>query len=83
MENACHQYLLQIQKAKDMLVVLEAEMHNVKTHLKSKPDDAYHMRELKQITLDMTITLNELEHCQSMFDDCMVTYSKAGEKYND
>lgn len=82
MENACHKYVLQVVKAKETLGILEGDLHNIRIKLKSNPTDAGHLKELKKITLDMTITLNELEHCQYMLDECQMNL-KAEEKYND
>lgn len=83
MENVCHKYVLQVVKAKEMLGTLEAELHDVRNRLKINPTHSGYLKELKKITLDMTITLNELEHCQYMLDECQASQLKAEEKYND
>lgn len=83
MENSCDRYVLQVKKAKETVGVLEAELHQIRLKLRNAPTDATLLRELKRITLDMTITLNELEHSQSMFDDCKVQFMKEEERYND
>jgi len=83
MENSCDKYVLQIKKAKETVGILEGELHQIRLKLKSAPMNADFLRELKRITLDMTITLNELEHSQSMLDDCKVQLMKEEEKYND
>jgi len=83
MENSCDRYVLQVKKAKETVAILENELHQIRLKLKNNPMDANFLRELKRVTLDMTITLNELEHSQSMLDDCKVQYMKTEEKYND
>ena len=83
MENSCDRYVLQVKKAKETVGILEGELHQIRLKLKTAPTNADFLRELKRITLDMTITLNELEHSQSMLDDCKVQYMKEEEKYND
>jgi len=83
MENACHRYVLQVMKAKETMGMLEAELHEIRLNLRNNPTHSGHLKDLKKITLDMTITLNELEHCQSMLEDCQASQLKAEEKYND
>lgn len=83
MENVCHKYVLQVVKAKEMLGTLEEELHDIRLKLKTNPAHADHLKELKKITLDMTITLNELEHCQYKLDECQAANLKTEEKYND
>lgn len=83
MENECYKYVLQVVKAKETLGVLESDLHDIRLKLKNNPTHAGHLKELKKITLDMTITLNELEHCQYMLDECQASLKAAEEKYND
>jgi len=82
MENVCHKYVLQVIKAKETMGMLEEELHDIRLKLKTNPTHAGYLKELKKITLDMTITLNELEHCQYMLDECQMSL-KTEEKYND
>ena len=83
MENSCDRYVLQVKKAKETAAVLENELHQIRLKLKNNPTNADSLRELKRITLDMTITFNELEHSQSMLDDCKSQFMKMEDKYND
>jgi len=83
MENSCDRYVLQVKKAKETVGVLENELHQIRLKLKTAPTSAEYLRELKRITLDMTITLNELEHSQGLLDDCKIQFMKEEEKYND
>lgn len=61
-------YLQQISKAKETIAILENELHQIRLKLQKSPNNAIHLQELKRINLDMTITLNELEHSQSFLD---------------
>jgi hypothetical protein len=83
MENVCYKYALQVIKAKETMGTLEAELHEIRLRLRNEPTHSGYLKELKKITLDMTITLNELEHCQSRFEECEAELLKAEEKYND
>lgn len=67
----CAPYHAQIERAKEMLRMLEDELFTVRGKLQANPDDAMGTRELKRINLEVTITLNELEHSQYMLDRCV------------
>ena len=41
---------------------LENKLHKIRVELKKNPIDAEKMRDLNNLTLDMTITLNEIEN---------------------
>ena len=82
MENVCQKYVLQIVKAKETLGTLEEDLHNIRIQLKNNPNHSNLLKELKQVTLDMTITLNELEHSQHMLEECQCKL-QSEEKYND
>ena len=83
MENACKKYVLQVNKARETINILESELSEISRKLKATPTDANYLKELKRVTLDMTITLNELEHSQSLLEECHAQSVKAEEKYND
>ena len=68
METSRQEYLKQLKQAKEAAGILENELHEVRLKLQKDPNNAMHLKELKRINLDMTITLNELEHCQSYLD---------------
>lgn len=82
MENVCHKYVLQVAKAKETLGTLEEELYIIRIKLKDHPTHSDYLKELKRVTLDMTITLNELEHSQYMLDECELRL-RTEEKYND
>lgn len=84
MKESCNQYKQQVTKAKETVGILENELHEIRLKLQKSPMNATLLQELKKITLDMTITLNELEHSQSAFEQCMHEQSHVDEsKYND
>lgn len=55
-------YEQQLVIAKGTLETLESKMHTISQELKNNPIDADKMRDLRNLTLDMTITLNEIEN---------------------
>ncbi len=78
MSITCQDYELQVEKARETVKVLEEKLTNVRTQLDHKPEDAIFRRELKQLTLDMKITMNELEHAQGELQVCRTkTLTKA------
>jgi len=83
MENPCNKYILQVKKAKETVGILEDELYQIRLKLRNNPTSADFLKELKRITLDMTITLNEIEHSQSLLDDCKNYSLKAEENFND
>ena len=68
MELSHQDYLHQVKKAKETVGILEHELHQVRLKLQKSPNSAMHLQELKKVNLDLTITLNELEHSQSFLD---------------
>lgn len=70
MEPHCLQYLAQISRAKDELASLEQQLHEIRLKLRHEPEHPAHLREMRSVTLEMTITLNEIEHCQERYDQC-------------
>jgi hypothetical protein len=65
-------YAQQVQKAKETIALLENETQQIQQKLQKNPNSAVYLQELKRISLDMTITLNELEHSESALHSCMV-----------
>ena len=57
-------YEKQLVIAKETLEMLEDELHLIRQSLKENPIDPEKMRDLRNLTLDMTITLNEIENCE-------------------
>lgn len=71
MSTACQAYELQIENAQGALKTLENRIKEVKSKLDENPDDATYRREMKQLNLDMKITMNELEHAQNELEVCL------------
>ena len=71
MKESCQKYEQQITKAKETIGLIEQELHQVRLKLQNDPNNAIYMQELKNISLDMTITLNELEHSESALENCI------------
>lgn len=65
MSTACQDFETQIKKVQETVTLLEERLKKVRLNLDKKPDDAIYRRELKQLNLDMKITMNELEHAQN------------------
>jgi hypothetical protein len=75
MEEICQKYKQQVNKAKETVALIEDEMYQIRLKLQKDPNNAVYLQELKNTTLDMTITLNELEHSQNAFEQCMSKHS--------
>jgi hypothetical protein len=69
----CDKYKQQVNKAKETVGELEEKLYQVRLKLQNNPTSAIYLQEIKDITLDMTITLNELEHSQSAWEKCVAT----------
>jgi hypothetical protein len=61
-------YELQLLNAKETLSMLENKLHDLRAHLKNNPHDTEKYQEFREVTLDMTITLNEIEDLQEHVD---------------
>jgi len=70
MSMPCKEFESQIERAQEAVKTLQEKLNSVRQHLDTNPDDALNRRELKQLTLDMKITMNELEHAQSELESC-------------
>lgn len=68
MEISQYEYLSQKEKAKETMIILEEKLLQIQTNLKTSPDSSIYLRQLKKINLDLTITINELEHIDSVLN---------------
>lgn len=75
MNDSCQMYVDQIKKAKETVEMLENQLHEIRLQIQ-KNNDANDYQMLRKLTLDMTITLNELEHSQFNLDQCKSKFSK-------
>lgn len=71
MEEICQKYKQQVNKAQETVGIIESELNRIHLMLQKNPNNAIYLQELKNTTLDMTITLNELEHSQQALEQCM------------
>ena len=62
-------YEIQLSRAKDALELLENKMHEVRLFLKEDPNDDSLLKKMRELTLDMTITMNEIEGVQEYLDE--------------
>ena len=79
MNDSCQIYEQQVNKAKETVAILEDKLHEIRLKIQKK-NRAEDLQELRKITLDMTITLNELEHCQYNLEKCIKQIKKVKEK---
>lgn len=70
MEDSCQLYEQQVKKAKETIDILENKLQEVRLKLEQTNNYEY-LKQLRLLTLDMTITLNELEHSQFNLDQCV------------
>lgn len=75
MEEKCQKYKQQVTKAKETVGIIEEELYQIRLKLQKDPTNAVFLQQLKNTTLDMTITLNELEHCQNALEECIEKHS--------
>lgn len=75
MEDNCQKYKQQVNKAKETLAFIEEQLYQIRLKLQKDSNNAVFHQELKNTTLDMTITLNELEHSQNAFEQCINKHS--------
>jgi len=64
MNISCHHYEMQVERARETARILEEKLTNLRSKLDLNPEDATYRRELKQLDLDMKITMNEIEHAE-------------------
>jgi hypothetical protein len=75
MEDQCSKYKQKVSKVKETVAMLEEELYQIRLKLQKDPNNAAYLQKLKNTTLDMTITLNELEDCQNAFEECQSKHS--------
>jgi len=62
MDHTYEKYMEQAAKAKEIVVLLENELHYLRIALEGQPTNANLNQEIRRKMLDLTITNNELEH---------------------
>ena len=71
-KESCKHYQQQINKAKETVEMLEKELELLNSKLEKDPVNSDFLRDLRKLNLDMTITLNELEHCEYILGRCLI-----------
>jgi len=79
MDHTYDKYMEQATKAKEIVVLLENELHYLRMTLEGQPNNANVHQEIRRKMLDLTITNNELEHCQSVIERRMSQIRKIDE----
>lgn len=70
-KESCQHYQQQVNKAKETVEMLERELELLNSKLEKDPVNSDLLRDLRKLNLDMTISLNELEHCEYILERCM------------
>ncbi|PWA04089.1 hypothetical protein [Flavobacterium psychrotolerans] len=68
MERSYENYVQKVKNAKETIEVLENELYHIRKKLQSNRSNNELIQELITVTLNMSSTVNELEHCQSVLD---------------
>jgi hypothetical protein len=70
MSDSCQLYSEQLSKAKKTISALENELHEVRLKVLKSNNNPDHLQEFKNITLEMSKVLNEIEIHQLNIDEC-------------
>ena len=70
MENPSNLYQSQFNKAKEVLLILENQRSEIESKLKTNPSSDSLNKELRNINLDIKITLNEIEFVEYRIQEC-------------
>ncbi len=79
MDHTYDKYMEQATKAKEIVVLLENELYHLRITLEGQPNNTNIHQEIRRKMLDLTITNNELEHCQSVIERRMSQIKKIDE----
>lgn len=63
------EYELQVRIVKQTIRILEGKIESLQQQLKVDPSDTMLKRDLRELTMDMTITKNELQQIESAIDE--------------
>ena len=77
MEDPCSLYKSQYKKAKETLDILEKEKEIINLTLESNPSSATWNKKLREINMDIRITLNEMEHADYNLQNCELKYNSS------
>ena len=77
MEDPCNLFKSQYKKAKETLVILEEQKAEINLKLESNSSSATLHKELRNVNMDIRITLNEIEHAESCIQECELKYNSS------
>ena len=75
MEDPCILFKSQYKKAKETLAILEKEKETINFTLESNPSSATWNKKLRDINMDIRITINEMEHADFNLQNCELKYN--------
>lgn len=75
MTDPCVLYKSQYKKAKETLDILEKQKHQIELNLESNPISSDLNKKLREINLDIKITVNELEHANYSIEKCEIYHA--------
>ncbi|MBG6111655.1 hypothetical protein H4V97_000568 [Flavobacterium sp. CG_23.5] len=75
MNDPCQLFKSQYKKAKEMLDILQKQKSEIEYNLESNPISADLNKQLREINLDIKITVNELEHANYSIEKCEINQS--------
>jgi len=77
MTDPCSLYKSQYKKAKETLEILEKQKAEINFKLESDSSSATLHKDLRDINMDIRITVNEMEHAESNSKDCELKYNSS------
>jgi hypothetical protein len=75
MTDPCNLFKSQYKKAKETLDILELQKYQIELDLESNPISSDLNKKLREINLDIKITINELEHANYSIDKCEIKHA--------
>ncbi len=75
MNDPCHLFKSQYKKAKETLDILEKQKQQIELNLESNPISSDLNKRLREINLDIKITVNELEHANYSNEKCEINHT--------
>jgi hypothetical protein len=80
MSDPCHLFKSQFKKAKETLDILQMQKNKIELELESNPISSDLNKKLREINLDIKITVNELEHANYSIEKCEINHSTLSKK---
>lgn len=75
MNDPCQLFKSHYKKAKETLDILEQQKYQIEFDLESNPISADLNKKLREINLDIKITVNELEHANYSIEKCEINHA--------